>query len=510
MSGLLQVMNLSKHFGKVKALNNASLRLMPGEIRALLGSNGSGKSTMAKILGGLFVKNSGDISINGENVEINSPLDSHKYGISIAYQDLSLIPQLTIKDNVSLGRELRTKKLRFIDEKEIEEETKVLMDKLKIKSSPNVIVETLDQSTKSLIEVIKALAWNPKILILDEVTASLHRDQVEHLFDLLRLLKKDGTSILMITHRFDEVFNICDTATILRNGQTVTEVNINEVDEDDLVFYMTGKRPEGNIRNLQANDKNEENKKEILSVSNLKIKSKVNGVSLTVNSGEIVGICGLQGQGQSEFLRAIFGAISYDSGSISYLGKKVKFKTPKEAIKCGIGFISGDREYEGIFPDRSIIENIFISKTALGRLTKFINMRKYTTKTNEIVEQLKIVTGGINQPANSLSGGNQQKLTLGRNLILDLKLLILDDPTKGVDINARREIHHVLRNMTTLGNAVLISSSDHEELLELCDRIVVFYEGRITAEFKVDKNTEEKLISAMLGVKCDKEGSVST
>ena len=506
---MLQVKELSKDFGHVKALNNVSLNICPGEIRALLGSNGSGKSTLSKILGGLVFQNSGELVLDDRKISIKSPSDSRRYGISLAYQELSLIPQLTVQENISLGREKKRGRLGMIDSASIREETRLLIEKLRINAAPDTLVGMLDQSTKSLIEVAKALVWNPQILILDEVTACLHKDQVECLFDLLRELKDKGLAILMITHRLDEVFRICDTATILKNGQTVTGVAISEVDENDLVYYMTGKRPEAVQIRQKATESAIGARDVLLSVQNLRIGSSVKDISLDLHEGEIVGICGLQGQGQPEFLRALYGACPHDGGEISFRGGRVAFRSPRAALKSGIGFISGDRQSEGVFPDRPVVENVYASKTALGGLFRHVNRKQHANRAAEMIEQLKIVVGDLNHPASSLSGGNQQKLLFSRDLILDLRLILLDDPTKGVDINSRREIHQILRSFTNQGKSVLISSSDHEELLELCDRIVVFYEGRATAQFFVDENTEDQLVSAMLGVKSETEGSAN-
>lgn len=504
---MLQVSELRKNFGHVKALNNVKLNICPGEIRALLGSNGSGKSTLSKILGGLVYKDSGNIILDGQEIDIKSPTDSRRYGISLAYQELSLISHMTVQENLSLGREKRSGKFKMIDNAQIREETLEFIQKLKINATPDMLIERLDQSTKSLIEVAKALIWKPKILILDEVTACLHKDQVECLFDLLKNLKKDGLSILTITHRLDEVFQICDVATILKNGETVIETKIDEVDENDLVFYMTGKQPVL-VKDRQGNtEDNHELQKIILSVANFQVGTKVNGISLDLHEGEIVGICGLQGQGQAEFLRAVNGTFPPDGGEITFLGKKVGFKSPKDALRRGVGFISGDRQSEGIFADRPVVENIFVSKTILGGLLRRIDKKQYASRAKQIIDQLKIVVGDINNPASSLSGGNQQKLLFARNLVIDLKLILLDDPTKGVDINSRREIHQILRTFVDQGKSALISSSDHEELIELCDRIVVFYEGKATAQFLVNSDIEDKLVSAMLGVKTDQKGS---
>ncbi|MDB4865815.1 MAG: Ribose import ATP-binding protein RbsA [Cohnella sp.] len=498
---MLQIKGLNKQFGNVKALNNAYLNLRAGEIRGLLGSNGSGKSTMAKVLGGLMFKNAGDISINGETVEIGSPLDSRERGIAVAYQDLSLVPQFTIEDNLTLGREPRTSGWKRIERKQTREEATKWIEKLQINAAPHTLVESLDPSTASLVEVAKALSWNPKILLLDEVTACLHHDQVNRLFEVLRELKEQGLAIIIITHRFDEIFKICDSATILRNGETVTEIDIKDVVETDLVYYMTGKRPEPFSRKSTEEHAKKTEREVVLSVSDLYLRDKVKGVSIDVHQGEILGICGLQGQGQSDFLRAVYGSVAFDKGTITYQGKSVAFRSPKDAIRQGIGFISGDRHAEGIFPDRTIKENIFISKTSLRNLFSSVNTKKQAATTEEVVQRLNVKIGSIDHSASSLSGGNQQKLLFGRNFLFDLKLVLLDDPTKGVDISSRREIHQILRDLTKTGTSVLISSSDHEELLEISDRIVVFYEGRVNAEMTVDEHTEDLLISAMLGVR---------
>jgi ribose transport system ATP-binding protein len=498
---LLQITGLNKQFGNVKALNNAYLNLRAGEIRALLGSNGSGKSTMAKVLGGLMFKNAGDISLDGEKVEIGSPLDSRNRGIAVAYQDLSLVPQFTIEDNLTLGREPRTSGWKRIERKQTRAEAIKWIEKLQINATPDTLMESLDPSTASLVEVAKALSWNPRILLLDEVTACLHHDQVNRLFEVLRELKEQGMAIIIITHRFDEIFKICDTATILRNGETVAEVDIKDVVETDLVYYMTGKRPEPFSRKSVEEHAKKAERDVVLSVSDIYLGDKVKGVSMEVHKGEIVGICGLQGQGQTEFLRAVYGSMPYDNGLIRYQGKSVAFRSPKDAIRHGIGFISGDRHAEGIFPDRSIKENIFVSKTSLRNLFSSVNTKQQATKAGEVVERLKVKIGSIDHPASSLSGGNQQKLLFGRNFLFDLNLVLLDDPTKGVDISSRREIHQILRDLTKNGTSVLISSSDHEELLEISDRIVVFYEGRVNADLIVDEHTEDLLVSAMLGVK---------
>lgn len=504
---MLKVTHVSKHFGGVKALDNTSLSLEPGEIRALLGSNGSGKSTLVKVLGGMVNPDKGEILLDGKPFIINSPRDSRRNGIAVAYQDLSLVPQLTVADNLMLGLEPRGK-FGFTNSVEIRKRTLELLTMLQIEVDPETLVSELDPSMQSLVEVAKALAWKPRILILDEVTASMHHDQVERLFELLRSMQKEGLAILFVSHRFDEVFSLCRTATVLRGGETITNLDISNVNESDCVYHMTGKYPEGSqVRNDAR--KSFENRKVVLSLNKLSIKPKVGNVSMKVHEGEIIGIGGLQGQGQAEFIRAIYGAIPFSEGTMEFKGVPTKFKSPNEAIKKGIGFISGDREREGILSVRSVDENIFLAKTALQSFLNLIKPKMTKTVVLEMMERLNIIAGGTNHPANSLSGGNQQKLIVGRWLMVEPKLILLDDPTKGVDVVARYEIHHLLHELAETGTSVIFSSSDNEELIKIADRIFVFYEGKITAELMGAEKTEECLVSAMLGVGVCESGCVN-
>ncbi|MCL4514750.1 MAG: sugar ABC transporter ATP-binding protein [Firmicutes bacterium] len=492
------MLDIGKRFGAVTALKNASLSLMPGEIRALLGANGSGKSTLVKILGGMVKLDSGNILLDGKPLLIQSPRDSRQNAIAVAYQDLSLVPQLSVADNIMLGREPRGR-AGLVESARVRQGALELLNRLQVEVDPDALVSELDTATQSLVEVAKALAWEPRMLVLDEVTASLHHDQVQRLFALLRGMRQSGLAILFVSHRFDEVFSLCDTATVLRGGETMSAVSISQVDYSDLIHAMTGKWPE-KIRAAQLESKLPKKRDIVLSLSNLHVQNKVKRVSLKVHSGEIVGLGGLQGQGQAETLRAIFGAVSFSEGDMVFGGAPVKFRSPGDAVRQGIGFISGDREREGVLPVRSVTENLFLAKMALKGFFSTINSHWLFTGAKETIRQLKIVAEGPDSPANSLSGGNQQKLVVGRWLMVKPRLLLLDDPTKGVDINARREIHQLLRQMAEHGTTIIISSSDNEELLDIADRILVFYEGKVVAELCNDQKTEAQLVSAMLGV----------
>jgi ribose transport system ATP-binding protein len=494
---VLSVLNVGKRFGAVTALKNASLQLMPGEIRALLGANGSGKSTLVKVLGGLVARDTGQVLLDEKQLRLGSPRDSRRHGIAVAYQDLSLVPMLTVEDNIMLGMEPRAG-LGFMERARVRDTALRLLGRLNAGFSSRAFLTVLDASQLGQVEIAKAFAWKAPYLLLDEATASLHHEQVKILFDMLKEMRDAGTAILFVSHRLDEVFALCETATILRGGESVASVKLADVDHADLAFHMTGKRLERQEKRVCVSDHLDA--KPVLATRDLSVTPKVNGVSLNAHPCEIVGIGGLQGQGQSEFLKAVYGAMPFDGGCVEVNGSPARFRSPSDALHHGLGFIPGDRDREGVLPIRSVTENIFLSRMSLSRLARRIRPRRLLEGAREIISKLSIVVGSPNHPARSLSGGNQQKLIVGRWLLISPKALLLDDPTKGVDIGARREIHELLRAMARDGAAILISSSENEELLALADRIYVFYEGRIVEELTGERRTEENLVSAMLGI----------
>jgi len=493
---LLELINIKKSFGAVIALNQASLTLEKGEIVALLGANGSGKSTLVKILGGTVKKDAGTITVDQKPVEIRSSAESRARKIAVAYQELSLIPRMTVYENVMLGH---FHKGRFgqVDERKNRSFVCSLLEKYGVACNLDDFPKDLPSSTLSLIEIVKAISWDPDILLLDEVTAALHHNEVENLFSNLRVLSENGISIVMVTHRLSEIFNIASRAVILRNGESVADVDLKKTDINKIVYHMTGKMPE-----IAENPSDEKRSMEdaVLVVENLSIGESVKNVSLRVNRGEIIGLGGLEGQGQSQFLRSIYGAIPRDSGLITLASKKVDYKSSANAVKDGIGFISGNRNRESIFSLRTIGENIFSAKMSMGRNFSGISNRMIIRQTNQIVKDYEIKIGNINDPITSLSGGNQQKVVFGRWILVSPEILLLDDPTKGVDVSSRRELHNFLRKAADQGMTVLIVSSDNDELLEIANRIYVFYEGGIHCMLCGTDCTEEKLVSAMMGM----------
>jgi len=337
------------------------------------------------------------------------------------------------------------------------------------------------------------------LLLLDEVTASLHYDEIKVLFKIIRELKVEGVAILFVTHRMNEVFELCDHVTIMRGGETVMDSPTDELTLDDIVYYMTGQKPE--ISDAKSPEEAFAADKELLlNVREHEVYPKVWDISMKVYSGEIIGIAGLQGQGQSEFIRSLLGAQEVTGGTVEFCGENVKFRSPAEAVRHGVGFISGDRGREAIFPVRSIYENISAGKIAKGNIAAYLSPKSLLTFSRSSVDAFNIKTGALRDPANTLSGGNQQKLVIARWVAMNPILLLLDDPTKGVDVHSRRDIHKTLKQCAADGMTVIISSSENEELLDISDRIYVFYEGYLSDMLVGENKTEERLVAAMLGM----------
>ena len=404
---------------------------------------------------------------------------------------------MTVYESVMLGHYI-TGKYGRIDEKANKEYVQSLLLKNNINCSLDDYPTTLPPSTISMIEIIKAVSWKPELLLLDEVTATLHHNEVALLFKNLKEIAKTGVAIVDVTHRLDEIYDIASRAVILRNGESVADVPLAETNVDTVVYHMTGKMPEATHHT--PHDSEFETSDTILFVENLCIEGFVKNVTMSVKKGKLIGLGGLEGQGQSQFLRALYGAIPYDSGKVTIKGKHVKYKSAADAVHNGIGFISGDRSRESIFEQRSIGENIFSAMLAKGGNLRYISKSKVNKTTQEIVNDYDIKIGAINDPISSLSGGNQQKVVFGRWIFITPEILLLDDPTKGVDVTSRRELHKFLISATDSGMTVIMVSSENDELLDVADRIYVFFEGKIQAVLEGSTKTKERLVSAMMGL----------
>ena len=492
---MLQIQHVHKTYGAVVALRDVSLAISSGEIVALLGANGSGKSTLVKILGGTVKEDEGVICIDEKPVKVKSSADSRRLKISVAYQELSLIPRMTVLENVILGHPIKNK-LGRIDEKKNRAFVSSLFADLGVACDLDAYAQDLPPAVLSLVEIIKAVSWKPDILLLDEVTATLHREEVEKLFAYLRKLSKNGVSIMMVTHRLGEIYQIASRAVILRNGESVADVSLSDCEMDAVVYHMTGKMPEAHQREVLDHT----GKDVVLQVKDLCIEGKVFGADMTVSRGEIIGIGGLEGQGQSDFLRAIYGIVPYSGGEVILRGGKGRIKDAADAVRRGVGFVSGDRNRESVFPIRPIGENIFSAKTSMGNMMSPLSRGVINKSTMRIVEEYGIKINRITDTINSLSGGNQQKVVFGRWIFVSPDILLLDDPTKGVDVAARRELHNFLKRAADEGMTVIMVSSDNDELLEISDRIYIFYEGGVHGVLAGEDKTEEKLVSAMMGL----------
>lgn len=497
---MIEMRDITKHYGAVQALKGASLKIEPGRITALLGSNGSGKSTLVKVLAGLVSPNAGSIVVNGQQATIRSGNDAQALGISTAFQDLSLVPMMTVADNLLLGNEPKTP-LGMVDKEKSRQVVEELMARFFIRCSPLDYVQSLPPSTQSMIEIAKAVHRKPRVLLLDEATAALHMDEIKILFDILRTLRDEGLSIVFVTHRMHEVFELCDTAVVMRSGETVKSGPVSEFSLDDLVYYMTGQRMAQHNIAQSAEQGHSALEEPVLDVKNLRLPPRVKDISLTAYAGEIIGIGGLEGQGQADFMRALLGAQQKTGGSIRFLGQEVDFRQPAQAVKAGISLISGERNREAMFPERTIAENIFAGNAAVGPSFRFLPKKAVRDFSERAVKTYRIKIGSLKDAASTLSGGNQQKLVIARWIAVGPKLLLLDDPTKGVDIHSRMEIHQILRESAKAGMAVIISASDTDELLEIAKRVYVFYEGRVSGVLEGESMTQENMVALLMGLK---------
>ena len=495
---MIEMRDIDKRFDAVVALNKASLKAERGEIRALLGSNGSGKSTMIKILAGTYEPNKGEVLLDGNPINISSGLDSRRLGIATAFQDRSLIPTMSVIDNLLLGNQPKNK-LGIVDRKRARRQITELLERFQIDCELDAYVQSLMPSTQTMLEVAKAVLQKPQLLLLDEVTAPLHYDEIQILFNIIRELRDEGVAIIYVTHRMNEIFELCDHVTVLRGGETVREGATDEFSLDDIVHYMTGQRPEVHESITQDGEVSRDAEL-LLDVHEREVYPKVWDISMQAYKGEIIGIAGLQGQGQSEFIRSLLGAEEVTGGTLKYLGESLKLKSPTCAVNHGIGFISGDRNREAIFPVRSINENICAGKIAKGLIAAYMTPKSLKSFSQHAVDTYNIKIGRLNDAANTLSGGNQQKLVIARWIAMNPQLLLLDDPTRGVDVHSRREIHKTLQQCAADGMTVIISSSEYEELLEIADRIYVFYEGYVSDVLTGEHKTEEHLVAAMMGM----------
>jgi ribose transport system ATP-binding protein len=491
----LSAQHLVKRYGGVVALADGSLDVESGEVVALMGANGSGKSTLGKIITGAVVPDGGLLLLDGEEARFSSPQAARRAGISAVYQELSLVPDMTVAENMWLANEPVA--LGRVRRKERKERTARLLnlfeDALGPSVGPDSLVSDLSPSDRQIVEILKALSREPRVMILDEATASLGARQVERLFELVGEWKARGMAVIFISHRMEEIFQIADRATVLRSGRTVGAADLKETSEEELIGLMI----EGGVaeRHIEHPVESAGEKTALLETEDLR-SAVLNGVSLQLWEGEILGLGGLQGQGQSNLLLALFGAVPH-SGTVRLAGEEVHFSHPRKAMRKGLAFVPGDRGGEGLLPIRSILENLLLP--SWSRYGTFLNMRRAREDSEEASQDLRLKMGSLDHPVSSLSGGNAQKVVLGKWLMRDPKALLLDDPTKGVDVGAKGEFYKILSDLRQRGVAILLHSSDDEELLGLCDRVLVMRDGAVRRELSGSDLNKSALVSASVG-----------
>lgn len=493
MTILFSMKDINKSFGPVKVLKNVQLEVEKGEIHALMGENGAGKSTLMNILGGVIQKDSGEILFGNQMIENHSPQIAKDLGIGFVHQEFNLAESLTVAENIYMGRlPYKNEKLGIVDYKKLHDNTEYYLNMLGVNIKPTDVVYKLSTASKQMIEIAKALSLNAKVIIFDEPTTSLSDKDVEVLFIIINALKQKGISSVYISHRMEEIHQLCDRITILRDGQYISTDNVKDLTDQEIIKKLVGR----NLDNLYP-ERNVEVGEIALEVKNLSdTKGAVKNVSFNVRKGEVVGFAGLVGSGRTELMRLVFGADPVESGEIFVKGQKVNIKSPVEAINNGICLLTEDRKNQGVALGLSIKENI--NMTALK--SNIINHKEVKKKVDELVENLQIKISSVDKPVSSLSGGNQQKVVLAKWLNTSNDIYIFDEPTKGIDIGAKSEIYAIINQLVADGKAVIIVSSEIPELLGTVDRTYVLNEGRLTGELSIEESTQEKIMElATLG-----------
>jgi ribose transport system ATP-binding protein len=499
MAESLSARNIVKHYGGVVALSDGNLDVHAHEVVALVGANGSGKSTMSKVINGVVVLDGGQLLLDGNPIQFPSPQAAKNVGIATVFQELSLVLQMTVAENIWLTRE-PLNQFGVVDRKAIRTQTEELLalfeGTFKTDLHPDSPVTSLPPDEKQIIEILKAISFDPWLIVLDEATASLDSRQVQRLFELVKKWKEQGKAIVFVSHRMEEIFRIADKYSVLRNGRTVGAGNIKDVNEQQLVKLMIEKESVLGFLRGEAKSEEKVDKEISLEAENLTTE-QLRGVSFKTHKGELVGIGGLRGQGQRHLLHALFGDIPY-SGTIKLFNKEVHFRHPREAMKNGFALVPGDRAREGLLYIRSILDNLLLpSWRRYGLPLKVDVAKKDATKASS---NLNLKMAGLDEPVSSLSGGNAQKVVIGKWLMRDPQVLLLDDPTKGVDVGTKAEFYTLLNRLSDEGKTILLYSSDDEELIGLCDRVLVVHDGMIRTELAGETLTRGNLIAASLGI----------
>jgi inositol transport system ATP-binding protein len=488
---ILRVNSLSKSFFGVKALDNIHFDLKKGEVHALMGENGAGKSTFMKILIGLLKADSGSIYFNSEQIENMDVHSIMQKGISMIHQEILMVPELSVAQNIFLGREI--KRAYLLDEQAINQQAENLLQSMGLNIKVRTKAKHLSIAELQLVEIAKAVSNNARVIIMDEPSSALSEKEVEILFNTIKDLKSKGVAIIYISHKMEEIYRIADRITVLRDGEFIATKNTSDLDKSNLISLMVGRELE---ELFSANSIAQP--EVVLKVKNLHKKGKFSDINFEVHAGEVLGIAGLMGAGRTEIARAIYGLDSFDSGEILLKGKKLKIRSPKDAIREGIGYVSEDRKALGFIPELSVKQNISLSSILNYSKTGFIDEKKEEKASSKIAQQLNIKASGLNQKVMNLSGGNQQKVVIARVLMASPSLIILDEPTRGIDIGAKHEIYKLIKQLTESGLAVIMISSELPEILGMSNRILVLSKGKQKTILTQKEASQEKIMQYAL------------
>ena len=495
MEYILEMENITKIFPGVKALSSVTFKARKGKVHAVIGENGAGKSTLMKILTGIFEPNEGTIRFKGEVIKPKNPKEMSNRGISIIHQELNLIPDLTVAENIFVTREPRTLMNIIIDDKQMIKDTRELLESLGLVIDPTALVENLSVAEKQMVEIAKALVVKSDILVLDEPTSALAENEVQKLFEIIRDLKNKGVAIIYISHRLEEFDQIVDEVTVLRDGKFVSSKNWEDTSISEMVCSMVG-------RNLdeQHPKRKHEIGEIILDAQNINCGKKVRDISINVRKGEVVGIAGLMGAGRSEFARTIFGADHMTSGTLIVNGKKINPKSPNDAIKNGIAYLTEDRKADGLFLDLEVDTNILAGNLQKNSNLGVVDDVVLNKRVKEIIKSMNIKTPSNKQICKLLSGGNQQKVLIGRWIMKDASVYIFDEPTRGIDVGAKYEVYTLINALAEAGAGIIMISSEMPEIIGMSDRLYVLSEGELMGELSMSDFSQETIMHLASGL----------
>ena len=491
---IIRMEKISKEFPGVKALTDVSISIKAGEVHAIVGENGAGKSTLIKVLMGVHQKNAGDIYISGNKVEIRNPIDARKHGLSAVYQDVTIARHLTVAENFFLGKPPVTK-AGFVNWSKMNKQAQDVLNELNLDIDAKIPVRSLSVAQQEMVIIAKKYFEHSKIIIFDEPTALLANEEVEELFSIIRRLKDEGVACIYISHRLEEIFELCDTVSVMKDGFLITTMPVSETNEDDLIAKMVGRTIEDMYRIEHC-----ETGEEAMRIEGLTRNGVFEDISFSIHKGEVFGIFGLVGSGRTEIVRAIYGADKFDSGEIYLHDNKVSIPTPAAAISKGIGLLPEDRKHEGLTLDTTVENNINMASYRDISKLGFINLKKEKERSLKQIDDMKIKTPSEKQKVINLSGGNQQKVVIGKWLCCDSNIFIFDEPTVGIDVGAKSEIYRLLEKLLAEGNAIIMISSYLPEIIGIADRIMVIHEGKQTGIVERGNYSEEKLLKLASGL----------